>query len=113
MQFKLTFVAAALATLAVATPTPRGHGGSSSTCSTGPIQCCKSTQTAAAAYNDPVTNLVAGLLGINLQNVIGLVGSTCSPVNVAGGGTCSAQTVCCENNATGGLISVGCAPVTL
>ncbi|KAF9062310.1 hydrophobin 2 [Rhodocollybia butyracea] len=111
MQFKLTFVAAALATLAVATPTPRG--GPSTTCSTGPIQCCQSTQTAAAAQSDLLTGLIAGLVGIVLKDVTGLVGLSCSGVNVAGGGTCSAQTVCCENNAKGGLISVGCLPVTL
>ncbi|KAF9062309.1 hydrophobin 2 [Rhodocollybia butyracea] len=111
MQFKLTFVAAALATLAVATPTPRG--GPSSTCSTGPIQCCQNTQSLVQALANPTTLLNAGLAGIVLGAVTGLVGSTCSPLNVAGGGTCSAQTVCCENNATGGLISVGCIPVTL
>ncbi|KAF9017498.1 hypothetical protein BDP27DRAFT_1355860 [Rhodocollybia butyracea] len=79
MQFKLAFVSAALATLALASPTARNEPASS--CSTGPVQC--------------------------------LIGLTCSGINIAGGGTCSAQAVCCTDNAVGGLISVGCAPVTL
>ncbi|KAF9062307.1 hydrophobin 2 [Rhodocollybia butyracea] len=111
MQFKLSFVAAALATLAVATPAPRN--APSSTCSTGSIQCCQSTQSVAAAQSNLLTSLLAGALGIVLGAVTGEIGLTCSGINVAGGGTCSAQTVCCEDNSNGGLISVGCAPVTL
>ncbi|KAF9064091.1 hydrophobin 2 [Rhodocollybia butyracea] len=108
MQFKLTLVATALAALVVATPTPRD-----SKCSTGSIQCCSSVQSVTDAQADPITSTLAGLLGIVLGAVTGEIGSTCSSINVAGGGTCTAQTVCCEDNATGGLISVGCAPVTL
>lgn len=41
-----------------------------------------------------------GLLGIVLQNTNVLLGLTCSPISVveAGGSSCSAKTVCCENN---------------
>ncbi|KAF9016787.1 fungal hydrophobin-domain-containing protein [Rhodocollybia butyracea] len=102
MQFKLALVSAALATLVAGK------------CSTGPIQCCKSTQTAVEAYNAPKTRgSLGGLVDIVLQDVAGLVGLTCSPVDVGGGGICTSQTVCCKNNAEGGLISIGCAPVTL
>ncbi|KAF9060581.1 fungal hydrophobin, partial [Rhodocollybia butyracea] len=83
-------------------------------CSTGPIQCCQSTQTVAQALADSNTlGLIGGLIGIVLQDVKAVVGLDCSGVNVAGGGTCTAQTVCCKNNAQGGLVSVGCLPVTL
>ncbi|KAF9016789.1 fungal hydrophobin-domain-containing protein [Rhodocollybia butyracea] len=108
MQFKLALVAAALATLAAATATPP-----TSTCSTGPIQCCQSTQTADQAGKDPKTLALLGLIGVVIGDVGALVGLDCSGINVAGGGTCDAQTVCCTNNAKGGLISIGCAPVTL
>ncbi|KAJ3861746.1 MAG: hydrophobin 2 [Lentinula lateritia] len=109
MQFKLAFVSAALATLAVATPAPRDEPASS--CSTGPIQCCNSVQSASS---DPITTIL-GLLGIVLQDLNVDVGLTCSPITVIGasGSSCSAQAVCCEDNSHGGLISIGCVPVSL
>ncbi|KAE9407610.1 fungal hydrophobin [Gymnopus androsaceus JB14] len=99
MQFKLAFVSAALATLAVATPTLRGEPASS--CSTGPVH--------AAATEE------LDVLGIVLQDLDVLVGLTCSPITVIGasGGSCSAQAVCCQDNSHGTLISIGCVPVTL
>ncbi|KAF9077844.1 fungal hydrophobin-domain-containing protein [Rhodocollybia butyracea] len=105
MQFKLTFVAAALATLVAATPAPRGEPASS--CSTGPVQCCQSTQTVAQA------GLSLSTIGLLLSELGLLVGLTCSGIDIAGGGTCTAQAVCCTDNSVGGLISVGCIPVTL
>ncbi|KAJ3887973.1 hydrophobin 2 [Lentinula edodes] len=109
MQFKLAFVSAALATLAVATPAPRGEPASS--CTTGPVQCCDSTESASSTS----ATALLGLLGIVLQDLNVLVGLTCSPVTVIGvsGSSCSAQAVCCEDNSHGGLISIGCVPVTL
>ncbi|KAJ4465684.1 fungal hydrophobin-domain-containing protein [Lentinula edodes] len=109
MQFKLAFVSAALATLAVATPAPRDEPGSS--CSTGPVQCCNSVQSASS---DPITTIL-GLLGIVLQDLNVDVGLTCSPITVIGasGSSCSAKAVCCEDNSHGGLISIGCVPVSL
>ncbi|KAJ3853285.1 hydrophobin 2 [Lentinula lateritia] len=109
MQFNLAFVSIALATLAVATPAPRGEPAGS--CSTGPIQCCDSLQQST----DPGVAGLLGLLGIVLQGVDVLVGLTCSPITIIGleNGGCSAQAVCCEDNSNGGLISVGCLPVTL
>ncbi|KAE9407588.1 fungal hydrophobin [Gymnopus androsaceus JB14] len=90
MQFKLAFVSAALATLAVATPAfPRGGSGGepASSCSTGPVQC----------------STLLGLLGIVLQDLTVGVGLTCDPIT----------SVCCQDNSHGGLISIGCVPVTL
>ncbi|KIK53756.1 hypothetical protein GYMLUDRAFT_250087 [Collybiopsis luxurians FD-317 M1] len=109
MQFKLAFVTTALATLAVATPAPRGEPASS--CTTGPIQCCDSVQSASSSAVAPIL----ALLGIVLQDLNVEVGLTCTPITVigAGGSSCSAQTVCCQDNSHGGLISIGCVPVTL
>ncbi|KAJ4466315.1 hydrophobin 2 [Lentinula aciculospora] len=108
MQFKLAFVSAALATLAVATPAPRDEPASS--CSTGPVQCCESVQSANSAAIAPIL----ASIGVVLQDLNVLVGLTCSPITVIGtSSSCSAQAVCCEDNSHGGLISIGCAPVTL
>ena len=79
MQFKLaTLTALALATLAAATPAPRGE--SPSDCSTTPIQCCDSVVPAT----DPSAVKELGLLGIVLSNVDVLVGLTCTPITVIG-----------------------------
>ncbi|KAE9394054.1 fungal hydrophobin [Gymnopus androsaceus JB14] len=115
MQFKLAFVSAALATLAVATPNfSRGDGDSctqpASSCSTGPIQCCNSIQQATSSS----CTSILGLLGLLISDPTVLVGLNCSPVTVVGGvSTCSANAVCCEDNSHGGVISIGCVPVTL
>ncbi|TFK43805.1 fungal hydrophobin-domain-containing protein, partial [Crucibulum laeve] len=91
MQFKLASLATvAIATLAVATPTPRD------VCSTGTVQCCNSVQ---AASSTGVAALL-GLLGIVVQDVTALVGVNCTPISVIGigGNSCTAQTVCCKDN---------------
>ncbi|KAF9062284.1 fungal hydrophobin [Rhodocollybia butyracea] len=113
MQLKLTFVSAALATLALASPAPRDEPASS--CYTGPVQCCSSVQTASQAVADPFTLMLLGIVGIPVGNVTGLVGLTCSDISFDGGGTWQAifqSSVCCTDNAMSGLISVGCVPVT-
>ncbi|KAI0823350.1 fungal hydrophobin-domain-containing protein [Trametes gibbosa] len=111
-----TFVLAALPLLAASTPLANRNGGSGSgsggNCSTGTLQCCDSVQKAS---NSGITVLL-GLLGVVLQDVDVLVGLVCSPITVigvGGGSSCSANTVCCQNNAYGGLVSIGCVPVTL
>ncbi|TFK51392.1 fungal hydrophobin [Heliocybe sulcata] len=114
-MFSFTKLAAiaAVATLAVATPTPGGQPAEpAGNCNTGPVQCCNSVQSAS----DPVVSTLAGLLGIVLPDANAMVGLTCSPITVigaAGGASCSAHPVCCENNSYGSLISTGCVPVTL
>ncbi|KAF9078458.1 fungal hydrophobin-domain-containing protein [Rhodocollybia butyracea] len=76
-------------------------------CSTGTLQCCQST----AQASDPIAEILLGLLGIVLPGNA-LVGLTCSPLNILGGGTCFTQTVCCTDNSSS-LISIGCLPITL
>ncbi|KAJ3574794.1 hypothetical protein NP233_g1524 [Leucocoprinus birnbaumii] len=108
MQFKLSaLVAAALATSAIAAP----NGGSGSSCSTGPIQCCDSVQPASSA----AASKLLGLLGVVVQDLNVLIGITCTPIDVigVGGNSCSAQTVCCENNSFKGVVAIGCTPINV
>ncbi|KAI0091265.1 fungal hydrophobin-domain-containing protein [Irpex rosettiformis] len=102
----------ALPLLAVATPAPLEARQSAGNCNTGPIQCCQQTISSTSSQ----ANLLAGLLGIVLGPVEALLGLNCSPIGVIGvgsGSTCNASPVCCTNNAVGGLISIGCVPITL
>ncbi|KAI0750505.1 hydrophobin, partial [Fomes fomentarius] len=81
-------------------------------CSTGSVQCCQMVQTA----NSLPISVLLGLLGIVLPDLSALVGLGCDPISVIGvgsGNACSANTVCCENNAVGGLLSIGCLPLNL
>ncbi|KAJ4468439.1 fungal hydrophobin-domain-containing protein [Lentinula edodes] len=82
-----------------------------SSCSTSSLQCCDSTETAGSSAG----TLLLGLLGIVVEDLNVLLGIGCSPITVIGAGSssCSAQAVCCEDNAVGGLISIGCVPVVL
>ncbi|KAI0717360.1 fungal hydrophobin-domain-containing protein [Cerioporus squamosus] len=103
---------AALPLLAAATPLDVRGGEPSSSCSTGALQCCDSVQSASS----PKAAALLGLLGIVVQGITGQVGLTCSPITVIGvgsGSSCTAQTVCCQDNSHGGLISLGCVPITL
>ncbi|KAF6756239.1 hydrophobin-315 [Ephemerocybe angulata] len=113
MQFTL-ITALALASVAVAVPT----GGPilpppipASQCNTGPVQCCNSVQDA----KDPSLTSIFALLGLNVGDITGLVGATCSPISVIGvpGNSCSAQPVCCTNNTFNGIIAIGCTPVNI
>ncbi|KAI0787398.1 fungal hydrophobin-domain-containing protein [Fomes fomentarius] len=78
-----------------------------SSCTTGPVQCCNQIEKS----NSSVVSVILGLLGIVLGPDVD-VGLGCSPLSVIGigSGSCSAHTVCCENNSHGGLISIGCIP---
>nr|AOV80989.1 hydrophobin [Flammulina velutipes] len=80
-------------------------------CNVSNQQCCNSVQSASST---PVS-VILGLLGIVLQDLNVLVGLTCSPITVIGGGNggCNANPVCCQNNSFGSLISIGCIPISL
>ncbi|KAK1222732.1 hypothetical protein PQX77_014404 [Marasmius sp. AFHP31] len=108
MMFNKLFTLAAFTTLAVATPTGLSARAD---CNTGPIQCCQTTTTA----KDPIVTPILALIGVVLQDLNVAVGLTCSPITVIGGGNggCSANPVCCSDNSHGGLISIGCVPVSL
>ncbi|KAH9911365.1 hydrophobin [Epithele typhae] len=100
------FSVLALALSAAATPVRRGS------CNTGAVQCCNSTHDSS----ETAISTLVSLLGVDLSGITGKVGLQCSPVSAVGvgsGSSCSAQAVCCQNNNIGGLISVGCLPITL
>ncbi|KAI0717357.1 hydrophobin [Cerioporus squamosus] len=83
-----------------------------SECSTSNLQCCNQMQNA----NDPAMTTLLSVLGIVVQGVDVLVGLTCNPIsiiNVGGSNQCNAQALCCQDNDVGGLLSIGCVPVTL
>ncbi|KAI0628600.1 hydrophobin [Trametes polyzona] len=120
----------AMAILAVATPLEGRTDGGSGSCSTGPLECCNSVtqveipspslQKAAflmsVQANSASGSLILGLLGLVVSDPNSLIGMNCSPLIVTGvgdGNTCNGQTVCCTNNNVGGLISVGCIPISL
>ncbi|KAH9849345.1 fungal hydrophobin-domain-containing protein [Lenzites betulinus] len=106
-------VAAAFVALAAATATvgataviPRGQ------CNTGPVQCCNSVHSSSSDSS----KLIISLLALDVKDVVGDIGLGCSPINVVGvssGNACSTNTVCCQNNSVGGLINIGCVPVSL
>ncbi|OBZ72882.1 hypothetical protein A0H81_07026 [Grifola frondosa] len=85
--------------------------GSTSQCNTGSIQCCNKFGDASS------DDMRSFLLGIDapLKGLSGLVGAQCSPIDPAGlaNGECKQAPVCCKNDAQGGLVSIGCVPITL
>ncbi|OSD02177.1 hydrophobin 2 [Trametes coccinea BRFM310] len=109
MMFSRAIAVAIAAAPLLATATPLE---ARQTCSTGAIQCCQQTTTA----NSAAGAAILGLLGIVVQDVNALIGLTCSPISVVGVGgsdACSANAVCCEDNSHGGLVSIGCLPISL
>ncbi|KAI0824291.1 fungal hydrophobin [Trametes gibbosa] len=112
MFAKLTAVFTTLAILAVVTSATPNDAPPADTCTTGSLQCCESVESADSAAVAPIL----AALSVVLQDLNVPVGLTCSAVTAVGvGGSdeCSANTVCCENNSFGGLISIGCLPVEL
>lgn len=105
MMFTALTAITAIATLAAATPTPGGQPSSSDA-------CCS---TVGQADSQPVAGLLA-TLGVVIQDVTAIVGVDCSPITVIGvgsGSACSGTTVSCSSNELGGLVQIGCIPVTL
>ncbi|TFK65760.1 fungal hydrophobin [Pluteus cervinus] len=106
-----------LATLVLANPVtktvtvPASTPIPASQCNTGSIQCCDSVESA----NSASAVALFGLLGIVVSDVEALVGITCTPITVigAGGNSCSAQPVCCENDTFKGVVAIGCTPINL
>ncbi|KAF5361841.1 hypothetical protein D9756_002077 [Leucocoprinus leucothites] len=113
MLAQVTAIFFVLPFLAAATAVPRTDGDTmpASQCNTGPIQCCDSAQAATS----PAVTTLAAALGVVVQGVTGLVGLTCSPIDIigVGGNSCTAQPVCCTGNNFQGLIVLGCTPVNL
>ncbi|TBU41899.1 fungal hydrophobin [Dichomitus squalens] len=106
----LALAVASLPILAAATPVELEARQS---CSTGEIQCCESTETVSISR---LCTALLGLLGVVVQDLNVLLGVNCSPITVIGvgsSGSCSASTVCCDDNSHGGLVSIGCVPVSL
>ncbi|KAF9060910.1 hypothetical protein BDP27DRAFT_1491058, partial [Rhodocollybia butyracea] len=91
MQFKLALVTAALTTLAVANLAQLA----SSTCSTGLLQCCERTETAAKVVKDQAIIELLKRAHIKTKDLTGQVGFGCSSSNGLGSGSCTAQALCC------------------
>ncbi|PIL33107.1 hypothetical protein GSI_04556 [Ganoderma sinense ZZ0214-1] len=98
---------AAVSTLAFAV-----FAAAADSCNTGSMQCCNHVEDSKSASGSALLTA----LGINLQDVTGQIGLQCSPLSVVGvgaGNSCTASPVCCQNNNVGGLVSLGCVPISL
>ncbi|EIW52224.1 hydrophobin-domain-containing protein [Trametes versicolor FP-101664 SS1] len=92
--------------------TPSAPAGGAGTCSTGALQCCESVLSANSTAISPIL----GILGVVLQDLDLPIGLSCSGVTGVGVGSsdaCSTNAVCCQNNDFGGVIAIGCLPVSL
>ncbi|KAF9259951.1 fungal hydrophobin, partial [Marasmius fiardii PR-910] len=80
-------------------------------CNTGPVQCCNQVVPASNA----AAQGTLGLIGVVLQDINIPVGLDCSPITIIGGGNgaCQSNPVCCNDNSNGGLISIGCIPISI
>ncbi|EMD41236.1 hypothetical protein CERSUDRAFT_109852 [Gelatoporia subvermispora B] len=104
MKFSVLAALTTLATLAAATPAPNNAPSSSASCCTSIGQ----------ADSDPIATVLKGL-GVVVQDITAIVGVNCSPITVVGvgsGNACSGTTVSCSSSELGGLIQIGCVPVT-
>jgi len=100
------FVVSAVALLAAAAP--GGSPPTGSQCNSGPVMCCGTVNNSnvAARFEEA---------GIDARSV--QAGYSCGPgsglVSVGGGTTCTSAPMCCENNNSGGLISITCTPISV
>ncbi|KIY47173.1 fungal hydrophobin [Fistulina hepatica ATCC 64428] len=78
-------------------------------CSPFDTLCCDTVTTAS----NPAVEVLLGLLDIAIDPADAIVGLTCTPFSVLGGGPngCSGELVCCENNGFDGAIAIGCTPI--
>ncbi|KAF8728399.1 hypothetical protein AX14_006700 [Amanita brunnescens Koide BX004] len=102
MYSKLAILAtAAFALFAAAAPTPNMP---SSTCSTGPIQCCNGKKYDAGS---PEFGAITGLLGgVTTGNILSNVFTGCS--SLVGGSGCDGQTACCDKVDSNSLVGLNC-----
>ncbi|EMD41209.1 hypothetical protein CERSUDRAFT_78901 [Gelatoporia subvermispora B] len=99
---KFTAFTALLATLAAATPLALASSDA----------CCATVGKAS----DSAVSKALGLLGVVIQDITAIVGVNCSPITVVGvgsGSACSETAVSCESSEHGGLVQIGCIPITL
>ncbi|KAJ8488965.1 hypothetical protein ONZ45_g13754 [Pleurotus djamor] len=107
MLSKSTF--ALFAILAAAANAAPGYSGApAQQCSSGVQKCCSSIKDA----KDIDVTQYKGLHGIAdiFAGIKGYIALDCSPIL---GGGCKAQTVCCQNNHSYGLINIGCTPIDI
>ncbi|KAG7087725.1 hypothetical protein E1B28_013671 [Marasmius oreades] len=121
MLFNKVFAVSTLTTLAAATAIERRTGQPNEQCPG--LQCCQQTGQATdtsiitgAGLLDPLglNGLLTLLLGVPLGVIVGL---NCSPITVIGGGNgaCGSggTSVVCNDNSHGGLVNIGCVPITI
>ncbi|KAJ3541452.1 hypothetical protein NM688_g6079 [Phlebia brevispora] len=113
MKFSRALAASVLVLPCLAAATPlEARQDPTSQCNTGSIQCCSQTESASSES----ASFLLGLLGIVLEDITALIGLDCSPISVIGvgsGSACTASPVCCSNTAVGGLIGIGCVPISI
>ncbi|KAM5543556.1 hypothetical protein V8D89_002807 [Ganoderma adspersum] len=110
-KLALTAVVSAFLAAVTAIPTPDATGAGQ--CNTGPLQCCN---TVGQSSDSSVTAGLPALLQVVLKGLNVPIGLNCDPITVIGAGissSCKSEPVCCSDNSTGGLINIGCVPVSL
>ncbi|KAF8956890.1 fungal hydrophobin-domain-containing protein [Flammula alnicola] len=85
--------------------------GPSDNCNTGSALCCTSTETSSPT----ILSALSGILGTTLPDISGLIGVSCSGLDIigVGGNSCSQQPVCCSDNSFNGVIALGCSPLNI
>ncbi|TBU46837.1 fungal hydrophobin [Dichomitus squalens] len=110
-KLAITAVLSALLAVATALPAPK-DGDSGGKCNTGEIHCCN---TVGRSDDSSFTKYLTPLVQEAIKDLTTVIGVDCDPITVIGAtlaGTCTAQPVCCENKSLGGLVNIGCVPVT-
>ncbi|KAG7087846.1 hypothetical protein E1B28_013784 [Marasmius oreades] len=117
MLFNKFFAVSALSTLAAATAIERRTGQPNEQCPG--LQCCQQTGLASSSSIISAVTAIDPLALLTLLLSVPasvLVGVNCSPITVIGGGNgaCSGgTTVVCNDNSHGGLLNIGCVPITI